>query len=285
MPGCYDSQRTSFTMCVSRRALRLANIVLLLCPTLPAGFMTAVWQKLVPMKSDNTSQFDARNPPARTGDGAPPTMRGEQRLLVLLTVLVWMGLPFLQPDRLNPGPRWLGPVLVGALLITIMIADLNRINQRSRLVHLIAIGLVAILIIRASLSTVVLLIDLIHGAPETNNATTLLIVGALVWFGNNTVFALLYWELDSGGPAARAQHASKYPDFAFPGHLNPDIVPPDWRPLFVDYLYLGYTNALAFSPTDVMPLTSWAKLTMALQSLISVAILSLVIARAVNVFT
>lgn len=259
--------------------------MLLLYLIVPAAFMTAVSQRLVSMKPDNASRFDARTPSTRTGDGASPTARGEQRLLIALTVLVLMTLPFFQPDKLSPGPKWLIPVLVGALLIAMVFDDPSRSNRRSRLLRLMAIWLVALLIIKAGWSTVVLLIDLVNGAPEVNNATSLLITGALVWFGNNTVFALLYWELDSGGPAARALHLSRYPDLAFPGHLNPDIVPPDWRPVFVDYLYLGLTNALAFSPTDVMPLTSWAKLTMALQSLISVVILSLVIARAVNAFT
>jgi hypothetical protein len=73
-------------------------------------------------------------------------------------------------------------------------------------------------------------------------------------------------------------------DFAFPQHASPRVARSDWRPHFVDYLYLGFTNATAFSPTDVMPLAPWAKITMAIQSFISIAILGLVIARAVNVF-
>ena len=67
--------------------------------------------------------------------------------------------------------------------------------------------------------------------------------------------------------------------------MNPELAPKGWRPQFVDYLYLGFTNATAFSPTDVMPLVPWAKIAMAVQSVISLAILGLVIARAVNVFT
>jgi hypothetical protein len=74
-----------------------------------------------------------------------------------------------------------------------------------------------------------------------------------------------------------------HPDFAFPQQLSPEIAAPDWRPQFVDYFYVGVTTAVAFSPTDTMPLARWAKLTMALQALISLVILGLVIARAVNV--
>jgi hypothetical protein len=109
-------------------------------------------------------------------------------------------------------------------------------------------------------------------------------VGNLVWLSNNIAFGLLYWEIDGGGSAARAHRLPRYPDFCFPQQLNPDRGPPGWRPRFHDYLYLGFTNALAFSPTDVMPLSGWAKLSMGVQSLLSVAILGLVIARAVNAF-
>jgi hypothetical protein len=70
-----------------------------------------------------------------------------------------------------------------------------------------------------------------------------------------------------------------------PQQLSPSVGSPDWRPRFIDYLYLGFTNATAFSPTDVMPLVPWAKIAMAVQSVISLGILGLVIARAVNVFT
>ena len=96
---------------------------------------------------------------------------------------------------------------------------------------------------------------------------------------------LLYWELDGGGAAARAHHLPTHNDFAFPQHQNPRIASPDWRPRFIDYLYLGFTNATAFSPTDAMPLAAWAKIAMAVQALVSIGILGLVIARAVNVFT
>jgi len=212
-------------------------------------------------------------------------VRGEHRLPVTVTVLAAMALPFLLPERLSLGPAWLVPALIGVLLVAITLADPGRITRRSRTLRLLEVGVVVLLILGASWSTTRLVLDLVQGGSETNNATVLLTTGALVWIGNNLAFALLYWELDSGGPAERAHHVARYPDLAFPGHMNPDVVAPDWRPVFVDYLYLGLTNALAFSPTDVMPLAHWAKLTMAIQSLISVMLLSLIIARAVNIFT
>jgi uncharacterized membrane protein len=119
----------------------------------------------------------------------------------------------------------------------------------------------------------------------TNSASELLEAGTIVWVSNNIAFALLYWELDGGGAAARAHQLPTHHGFAFPQQMNPRIESPDWRPRFIDYLYLGFTNATAFSPTDVMPLAPWAKIAMAVQSLVSLGILGLVIARAVNVFT
>jgi len=92
-------------------------------------------------------------------------------------------------------------------------------------------------------------------------------------------------DLSSGGAAARAHGLPPYPDFAFPQQLNPQIVAPGWRPRFIDYLYLGFTNATALSPTDAMPLAAWAKIAMTVQSLISLALLAFVIARAVDVLS
>lgn len=229
-------------------------------------------------------------PPHRADDDngmtlAPPAVPRESLVPVVVTVLAAMALPLLLPEKLSLGPKGLVSVLAGVLLVATALSDPDRTSRRSAVGRLIAIVLLVVLTLEASWSTVRLLIDLVQGGPETNNATALLVTGALVWTGNNIVFALMYWELDSGGAAARARHAHRYPDLAFPGHANPTLVPPGWRPVYVDYLYLGLTNALAFSPTDVMPLAHWAKLAMALQSLISVVILSLIIARAVNILT
>jgi hypothetical protein len=104
-----------------------------------------------------------------------------------------------------------------------------------------------------------------------------------VWLGNNLASSLLYWLIDGGGPFAR--RVLRVPvDFAFTQHLSPEVAPPGWRPVFLDYLHLGFTNATAFSPTDVMPLTHRAKYAMVVQSTVSLAVLGLVVARAVNAF-
>jgi uncharacterized membrane protein len=200
-------------------------------------------------------------------------------------VLAAMVLTILLPDTVRLGPTWVLPLIEGVLLVAVIAGDPVTISRRSRELRALSIVLVSVLVLGALWATVLLIDDLIHGGPETNSASDLLEAGTIVWMSNNIAFALLYWELDGGGAAARAHQLPTHADLAFPQHLNPQIAPPGWRPRFIDYLYLGLTNATAFSPTDVMPLAPWAKIAMAVQSLVSLGILGLVIARAVNVFT
>ena len=116
-----------------------------------------------------------------------------------------------------------------------------------------------------------------------SHAGPLLAAGAAVWATNVIAFALWYWEFDRGGPVRRAQGAAPHPDFMFPQMASPELAASDWEARFVDYSYLSFTNATAFSPTDVMPLARWAKLTMLVQSAVSLAVGALVIARAINI--
>ncbi len=111
----------------------------------------------------------------------------------------------------------------------------------------------------------------------------LLMWGSTVWLTNVIVFALGYWELDRGGPAARAMARKTHPDFLFSQMTVPELIHKDWEPGFVDYLYLSFTNATAFSPTDTLPLSRWAKLLMMAESLVSLITVALIVARAVNV--
>ena len=119
----------------------------------------------------------------------------------------------------------------------------------------------------------------------TQSATSLLASGALIWLGNALIFGLLYWELDSGGPLARYRHEHAVPRLRLLTADELGARPTGWRPRYVDYFVLGITTSMAFSPTDVMPMTAWAKLTMTLQSLVSLTVIGLVVARAVNAFT
>jgi hypothetical protein len=190
-----------------------------------------------------------------------------------------------EPDRESLRPHWLVPGLEVGLFVVLVLADPAHVVGRRRWLRPLSIGLVLTLAAAALLATAVLIRDLIVGGPATNSAGELLASGALIWLGNVLVFGLLYWLLDGGGPMARYLGERPYPDFAFSQQLNPELAPPGWRPRYVDYLILGLTTSTAFSPTDVMPMSAWAKLTMALQSLISLAVVGLVIARAVNVFS
>lgn len=208
----------------------------------------------------------------------------EVRWVPLLAVAVTLGLHFLMDDRFSPGSRWVVAGFESALILVLLVRVPERRDRRARVLRRLSIGLVGALIGIALWATVVLVYELIVGGAVTNSANQLLSVGALVWVGNNLAFSLLYWELDGGGPAERSHGSASHPDLAFPQHTSAELAPPGWRPLYVDYLYLGFTNALAFSPTDVMPMVPWAKMAMLLQSLISFVVVGLVIARAVNIF-
>src|SRR6478735_2364653 len=206
-------------------------------------------------------------------------------LAILTFIAITVVLRIALPDRASLGPHWLVPGIEFGLLGCLIAADPVHIIRRRRWLRRLAIALVFALTAAVLVSTGVLIRDLIVGGKVTNQATSLLASGAVIWLGNVLVFSLLYWLLDSGGPVARYLGERPYPDFAFSQQLSPELAPPNWHATYVDYLILGLTTSTAFSPTDVMPMTAWAKLTMALQSIISLSVVGLVIARAVNVFS
>ena len=179
---------------------------------------------------------------------------------------------------------WLLPAIEGVLLVVLLAGAAGDRGQRTRWLRRVAWVLVLIGIVAALWATGLLVYDLIKGIGVTNSPSKLLASGALVWLGNNLMFALLYWLMDSGGPVARTRDPSPV-DFAFTQQMSPELAPPSWRPVFLDYLHLGFTNATAFSPTDVMPLTHRAKYTMIVQSTVALALFGLIVARAVNAFT
>jgi hypothetical protein len=232
------------------------------------------------------AEHEPPDDPADTGSAVPAGDDvGEARWPMAGAVVAAIVLTILLPEAVRLGPRWLLPLVEGVLLIAVIVGDPGRISRRTRLLRAISIALVAVLVLGTLWATGLLIDDLIHGGPETNSASALLEAGSVVWASNNIAFALLYWELDGGGAAARAHHAADHLDLAFPQQLNLRLASANWQPRFIDYLYLGFTNATAFSPTDVMPLVPWAKITMGVQAVVSLAILGLVVARAVNVFT
>jgi hypothetical protein len=189
------------------------------------------------------------------------------------------------PNRESVGPHWIVPAIEMALLVCVVLTDPAHVAGRRRWLRRASIALVLGLGGVMLVSTGILVRELITGGKVTKQAGSLLSSGVLIWLGNVLVFSLIYWLLDSGGPLTRHLGEHPYPDFAFSQQLSPELAPPNWQPKYVDYLILGLTTSTAFSPTDVMPMASWAKLTMALQSIISLTVVGLVIARAVNVFS
>jgi hypothetical protein len=177
---------------------------------------------------------------------------------------------------------WLAPLVEAALLVVLLTTNPSSEAERMRL-RRVGIVLVGALVLGALWATALLLDDLIEGKGNANAPGDLLASAALVWLGNNLAFAMLYWLMDGGGPIARSRRPAPV-DFAFTQHMSPELAPPGWRPVFFDYLHLGFTNATAFSPTDVMPLSHRAKAAMVVQATVALALFGLVIARAVNAF-
>ncbi|MEU7602824.1 hypothetical protein AB0B78_22595 [Streptomyces sp. NPDC040724] len=232
------------------------------------------------MTAQNPSDTDRMSPQE---PGPRSAVHTESRWPMAAAVIASAVLTLLLPDDLRLGPRWALPLAEALLLVALISGDPGRISRRSTVLRSVAIALVVVLAGSAIWSTVQLIDDLIHGGHETSSANALLLAGGSVWSSTVLAFSLLYFELDSGGPAARAHHMPPTPALAFPQQLSPELNAPHWRPHYIDYLYLGFTNSTALSPTDVMPLAPWAKSVMTVQSVLSLMILGLVVARAVNV--
>ena len=208
---------------------------------------------------------------------------GERRWPVTLSVIAAIILQVLLPPYYTkPLPPSLLPALEGALLVGLSVANPVRIERRGTVIRAASIVLIGLITI-ANAASAVLLIRAILEGKAGSHAGPLLATGASIWATNVIAFALWYWEFDRGGPVNRARGTSQHPDLLFPQMATPELAPANWEPVFVDYLYFSFTNATAFSPTDVLPLARWAKLTMLVQSSVSLAVGALVIARAVNI--
>lgn len=191
----------------------------------------------------------------------------------------------LVPVHDRVGPPLAVPITEAAvfLIMLIIAARPGPVPRRARPIVLLLFGLLILANAAAAIRLVALVLDggKVDGVALTANR--LLVAGVLVLATNVITFGLLYWQLDRDGPAGRAVDPMPYPDFQFPQTCTTGLAAPGWRPRFLDYLYLAYTNIVAFSPTDAMPLTSRAKALMALQSLISLAVLVVVLARVINI--
>jgi hypothetical protein len=218
--------------------------------------------------------------------GAGESSIGESRWPPVAVVLAFMALNiavrvWLPQEGVIRVP-WLAPAIEGLLIVVLLTSDPASPAERRR-VRQLALILVGLLVLASLWATTLLIDDLIEGKGNTNRPADLLASGGMVWLGNNLTFAILYWLMDGGGPIARSRNPAPL-DFAFTQHMSPELAAPGWRPVFLDYLHLGFTNATAFSPTDVMPLTHRAKFAMLVQSTVALALFGLVVARAVNAF-
>lgn len=222
----------------------------------------------------------------RLEDDLPSWLRpvdGENRLTVALSIVVVAALQVLLPRRFVLIPwHWVLPAAEVALLLTLTVINPVRLTRETSAGRYLSLLLVAIVSADNGASAVLLDSKLLRGTAGSQAGPLLAAAGA-IYLTNIVAFAIWYWEFDRGGPFARARADSRYPDFLFAQMTQDHLARPDWRPEYVDYLYVSLTNATAFSPTDTLPLTRWAKLLMALQSVIALSTTALVIARAINI--
>jgi hypothetical protein len=215
------------------------------------------------------------------------------------SVVVIVALQLLLVNRLTIGPRWLAPAAELALLIPLSIATAwaqdmvvkatsdhhwHMISRRRRMIRALAVVMTGIISLM-NLGSLVMLVGALLGGSAGADGKTLLVDALDIWAINVIAFALWYWSMDHGGPAARGVSCRTMIDFCFPQLTMEGEEAREWSPGFVDYLFLSYTNATAFSPTDTLPLTARAKLLMMIQSAISLLTIAFVAARAVNILS
>jgi hypothetical protein len=214
---------------------------------------------------------------------APDRWDPEPRWPAAVAVLAVLGLFLALPAALTIGPRWVFPSAIAMLLVPTVVSHRAGKHRLNRLLGFTVTGLVTV----AMVASVCLLIAALPAHKES--PTALLVSASSLWFTNILVFALWYWRLDAGGPHGRDLRAG-HPDGAF---LFPQMTMPaetstgaggqKWSPNFLDYLFLAFNTSTAFSPTDVPVLARWAKVLVMLQSLISLTVIVLLAARAVNI--
>jgi hypothetical protein len=199
-----------------------------------------------------------------------------------VAIVVAAVLYLLLPDRLVVGPHWVRYVVPALELavFALLFATSPRVAE-SGWRRTVSMTLVGVISLANALALAFLVHQLLSGSGVSGRE--LLYSAFDLWFTNVIAFALWYWELDGGGAPARLHEARSRRDFAFVQMTDEEVSTRGWRPHFVDYLYVSFTNASAFSPTDTLPLTRRAKLLMMLQSMISLVTLLLVAARAVNI--
>lgn len=207
---------------------------------------------------------------------------------MVLAVLVAAGLYLFIPEqfRVSEATHYIYPVFLLVLVVILVVGDPGRIDRESRWLRVVTGVMVASITVATAVSAGRLVVGILQGA-EFGDAAELLTIGAVVWVTMVISYSLWFWHLDSGGPAARANGTSAergvLPAFRFPEQDLDEPAYATWYPQFVDYLALSFNTATAFSPTDVSAVRHWSKLWLITESGISLALIGLVVARAVNV--
>jgi hypothetical protein len=178
---------------------------------------------------------------------------------------------------------WLIPVVPETILLGALAWERPR-HRLEQLGHrrTVAIALLGVVSVSNIILLLAVIASLVRGTEKSG--AQLLLKAITVWTTNVIAFGLWYWAFDRGGPVRRREPSPPRPDFQFPQMENPELAPADWQPELIDYLYVSFTNSVAFSPTDAMPLTRWAKILMLVESAVSSLTVLLVAARAVNIF-
>ncbi len=214
-----------------------------------------------------------------TKPSAPSTGKTKSvipRWPAIIAFLAIGGIYLLISQRHISGPSWLILAVVLVLLVPINIARFRGLNH---IVKLLVRGMTALITLLIASSAVLLLVRLQGGNTK---ALVLLQDAALIWVANVLCFALWYWEIDAGGPNERHLEHHSSSDFLFPQMTMDPALIQGWAPAFLDYLFLAFNTSTAFSPTDTMVLSRRAKGLMMIQSLISLLVIAVLAARAIN---
>lgn len=210
--------------------------------------------------------------------------RAEHRWPVLIVSLAALSLHLLLPSTITLLPQWLIPAIGFVVLTPLVLINPRRLSRETRWSRWLGIGFALALSAVNQVYVVQIVAELINDSAD---GPIILLSALAVWITNVVAFALVYWQLDLGGPVQRrieGKRDNAVQDFRFPQQDNP-AGQDDWFPEFLDYAYFSLTNMMAFSPTDVMPLSRRAKILMAYQAFTGFVLLALVIARSVNILT
>ncbi len=199
------------------------------------------------------------------------------RWAAIIGILATGVLYALLPQKLRIGPSWLLLAIEVIALVPLVFILLTREDYSHRAIRIYIMILLGIVTLALALSILLLIINL----PSNKHATDLLGSAAVLWSVNILVFASWYWEIDGGGPAKRHQSGHQAADFMFPQQANGNDG--RWAPHFLDYVFLAFTGSTALSPADTYPLTRPAKTLMMIEALLSLTIIVLLAARAINI--